>query len=136
MTFSFIVVAGLLCVYGHCIELNDSVEVIITDNQTMINEACLRNVSGCADLANRKAYISKHSLPQTEAIIFHELLHFEYWDKHHDPTHPDELLARDNSFRKQIGVLNGYCSPYITRYNGYEMVGTENIAYCGGMEKW
>jgi hypothetical protein len=107
VSMEVLLVIGSICFGNSSCAFVDNATLIVTDNATFIEEKCLREVLGCADLRTNTAYVLKqNNTNKTIATEYHELLHLEYWQKKKDAGHPEEMLERDNALRDELGVFD------------------------------
>lgn len=101
------VTAGLLCFIGdNCVDVPYNTMVYITDDMNLIKEKCESPVVGCAIINEKEIWVvkSQGGWKYIYAIIFHELLHHEYYAKNREVGHTKEFIARENALRKELGL--------------------------------
>lgn len=110
MNGTILILAGMLCFSGnHCVNLTHDTTAYLTSDWSFVYEKCTQEVYGCA-LLNKNAVVvySGKSDVWTEATLFHELLHQEFWARDRDVGHPKALIERDNALRDALGVHDRY----------------------------
>lgn len=112
--------AGLLCFsLLNCVFIPNEVDVYISTNKTFIDESCYRPVLGCAKFkdvhAKKDTILVYNSMDSSDtlktrinkvnhvkSIMFHELLHMEYFYLKNETGHPTEFNLRDTNYAKYL----------------------------------
>ena len=126
---AFIVMAGLLCFNGNnCVDVPYNVTVHVTDNMSLMEKMCWQPVTGCAIFERKEVWIvkSQAGFKQDMSVLFHELLHHEYYAKRKITGEYGELIARDNALRYDLHLMNCYVSNYTVKWNGRSYVDYQN----------
>lgn len=105
MDITFVVVAGLLCMNGICVDVPHDIKVHQPENWSIVDEKCDYHI-GCAYLHNHEIWMVQSQGGQNTDMgtLFHELMHFEIWEQ--NGTHHDKKMQdRENAARRALGIF-------------------------------